>query len=129
MAAYYYLMFAFRRLFRASPKNSFGEWQAKLLLLLVGVNVVTNVGLTVFPRVLDPVNPLIFGVVLAVPMALINESIFSNKARWTAYSKKFSALSRTTRGIADACVALIVIGSFLLPFVLRTLTTGLAWWE
>lgn len=100
-----------------------------MLLLLVGVNVVTNVSLTVFPKVLEPINPVVFGVIFAVPMALINEIIFSNKVRWAAYMKKFSALSRATREIADVCAALIVIGSFLLPFVLRTLTTDLAWWE
>ena len=129
MVAYYYLMFAFRRLFRASSRNTFGELKAKVLLLLVGVNIVTNVSLAVFPKVLEPMNPVVFGVIFAVPIALINEFIFSNKARWTTYLTRFSTLSRATRGIADACVALVVIGSFLLPFVLRTLTTDLAWWE
>lgn len=126
---YYYVMFAFRRLFRASPQNAYGEWKAKLLLLLVDVSILTNVSLSVFPKVLEPVSPLVFGVAVALPIALFNELIFSNTSRWAVYSKRFSAQSGVTRWIADACVALIVIGSFLLPLVLRTLTTDLAWWE
>jgi divalent metal cation (Fe/Co/Zn/Cd) transporter len=122
-------MFAFRRLFRASSEDSFGEWKAKMLLLLVDVSFIANIGLAIFPNALGSLRPWFFGLLVAAPVGIGNEVIFSNRRRWAAYSKRFASLSRTKRGTADAAVALVVIVAFVLPFVLRSLTTDLAWWE
>jgi hypothetical protein len=129
MAAYYYFMFAFRRLFRASSEDGVGEWKAKTLLLLVDLSFMVNVGLAAFPDALDSLSPWVFGLAVAAPVAIANELIFSNQRRWAAYSKRFASLSKAKRRTADACVALVVVAAFVLPFVLRTLTTNLAWWQ
>src|SRR5512138_28439 len=122
-------MFALRRLFRASKENTFGEWKAKTLLLIVDVNILTNVSLTVFSKQLERLDPLIFGLAIAVPVALTNEYLFSRKNQCMRYCRRFASMARGNRIIADACVSVLVVGSFLLPFVIRTLTTDRAWWE
>lgn len=128
MLPYYYLIFTFRRWVRASEKDDIREWKARLILLWLQIYTTMGV-LSIFGLLPRGVNPILIGIVVTAPFLLFNQKALSNKKRWAHYSSQFAKWAPSVRFIADAGVVLIVVLAFIMPFVLRSLTSNLPWWK
>lgn len=127
--SYFYLMFALRKFFRASHKNKIGEWKAKIMLLWINISIIGNAILNLFQEQLKSTNIILLGMIIVLPIFLINELIFSNQTKWDFYVKKFLLFSIWRIRVANSCVILLVALAFIEPFFLRWLIKGIPWWQ
>lgn len=125
-AAFFYLMYAFRRFTRASATNPLGEVQAQFAMLWTQTSLTICFISFLFRRQFAEANPYAVGIAVFTALYVMNRPLFSREADgWRTCSARFAALSGETRTIADfAATAFFLTSVIVMPVLVKWLKTG-----
>jgi len=129
MSCYYYVVFTLRRLSGASGANNFREWRARVVLLWIEIQLVLTVLYLLAPKLFAFASPIIGGMIIAVPLFVVNQVLLADVNVYRRYSRDFSNWSSTKRRTADFGVVLLLLMAFIAPFFARSLMTKRPWWQ
>jgi hypothetical protein len=114
--AYYYLIYAFRKLGGPYSKDpGMQEWRAFSLLLFINVEVMATLVFLGAPRLFAHANILAFSIGCALPAVFFTYWILGKRKRYARSVAMFETWSRTKRLFADVLVAAVLLLSLALP--------------
>jgi hypothetical protein len=114
--AYYYLIYAFRRLGGPYSKDpGTQEWRAVSLLVIINVQVTATLVFLGVPKLFAHANILVFSTGCAIPAVFFTYWILGKQKRYARSVAIFDTWSRTKRLFADILVAAVLLLSLALP--------------
>jgi hypothetical protein len=122
MRAYYYLIYALRRL-SGDPlgERGFREWRATFLLLLVEIRLSVSIAYLLVPSLMQHERsvPIVVGIGLAI--TALTHFVLENRPRYARHVAVFDSWSSRKRLTSDFAAAAFSVFAVVSPVLVRSI--------